>query len=223
MKKIITYIPIISCIFFLFCNQKAERNNSEILKTSIYEDITKKYSLTEENCSFEEFNEAVKNYDSLVIMDGSKFVIKGDSLLVNNNVYISKNTDNDNREIYNYYGYCQPLGMNIININYYEGGEVIMQDNIRKFRLQGIPYISNNQKYLATYFINVYEEESYIDIYQTKEGRINEIIHFTTQDWFPWKLAWKNDVIYLKITKNIWNDEGYYSTDFKYKKLIINN
>ncbi|TWP24648.1 hypothetical protein ETU10_01435 [Apibacter muscae] len=218
MKKIVILFSNFIFLFFLFCNSENKENKINIKD----QEKLNVYSFKEEEISFKEFNIVKKNYDSLIVKNDRRFIKNYDSLKVNNQLYISNLSDNDNMEIYNYYGYWKPLNMDIIKVNYYEDNEIIIQDDKHiVVKLYGIPYINQEKKYFSTYFIDGYNQESYIDLYMIKKNKIKHIYHFVTEKWFPWDLVWNDNAIYLKITDAIWDEKGNYSTNFKYKKLII--
>lgn len=126
------------------------------------------------------------------------------------------------KKIYDYYGYWKPLNKDIITVSYYEDSEVKIQDNKNNtITLQGIPYINKVKTHFTTFYLDYEESKTIIDLYEIKNNHIKHNFSFETEKWIIWDLVWNDNILYIKVTDTIWNEKGFFSTDYQYKKLII--
>ena len=179
-------------------------------------------SFIEKESNAQEFSHMKKIYDPMIEKNDKRFIKKEEYLNVNNKIYTNNLNDNELMKIYDYYGYWKPLNSDIITVSYYEDSEVKIQDNNNNTTtLQAIPYINKAQTHFTTFYIDYEQSKSIIDLYEIENNHIKHISCFETEKWIIWDLAWNDNILYIKVTDTIWNGKGFYSTDYKYKKLII--
>ncbi|MCX8579913.1 hypothetical protein J3U35_10720 [Gilliamella sp. B2717] len=163
-----------------------------------------------------------KIYDPMIEKNDKRFIKTELYLKVNNKTYINDLNDNESMKIHDYYGYWKPLNKDIITVSSYEDSEVKIQDNKNNtITLQGIPYINKAKTHFTTFYLDYEGSKSIIDLYKIKHDHIEHNFCFETEKWIIWDLVWNDNILYIKVTDTIWNEKGSFSTDYKYKKLII--
>ena len=202
-------------IFLLvICSYTTHSEANSLKKLSI--------SFIEKKSNAQEFSHMKKIYDPMIEKNDKRFIKKEEYLNVNNKIYTNNLNDNEFMKIYDYYGYWKPLNRDIITVSYYEDSEVKIQDDKNNtITLQAIPYINKAKTQFTTFYINYEESKSIIDLYEIKNNHIKHIFHFETEKWIIWDLVWNHNILYIKVTHTIWNEKGFFSTDYKYKKLVI--
>ena len=199
---------------FMLCSFTTNSEANSIKKIPI--------SFIEKESNAQEFSHMKKIYDPMIEKNDKRFIKKEEYLNVNNKIYTNNLNDNELMKIYDYYGYWKSLNSDIITVSYYEDSEVKIQDNNNNtITLQAIPYINKAQTHFTTFYIDYEQSKSIIDLYEIENNHIKHISCFETEKWIIWDLAWNDNILYIKVTDTIWNGKGFYSTDYKYKKLII--
>lgn len=209
-------IKYFSLYIFLFmvCSFTANSEANSIKKIPI--------SFIEKESTAQEFSHNKKIYDPMIEKNDKRYIKTKAYLKVNNKTYTNNLNDNESMKIYDYYGYWKPLNSDIITVSYYEDSEVKIQHNKNKtITLQAIPYINKAKTHFTTFYIDYEESKSIIDLYEIKNNHIKHIFCFETEKWIIWDLVWNDNILYIKVTDTIWNEKGFFSTDYKYKKLII--
>ncbi|MCX8662045.1 MULTISPECIES: hypothetical protein [unclassified Gilliamella] len=232
MKYILTILSflVIGCVnsniqgIYSLSNNRVCHEPLKIELTNSETNNLKKFSINfiEKKSNAQEFSHMKKIYDPMIEKNDKRFIKTETYLKVNNKTYINNLNDNESMKIYDYYGYWKPLNKDIIKVSYYEDSEVKIQDNKNNtITLQGIPYINKAQTHFTTFYIDYEQSKSIIDLYEIENNHIKHISCFETEKWIIWDLAWNDNILYIKVTDTIWNEKGFYSTDYKYKKLII--
>lgn len=135
-------------------------------------------------------------------------------------------------------GYNEKLDKHLIHVNYYEGDEYLLIDNLTSEidTLNGYPQYSGNGKNLLSFYSNPYAERQIngkfvsvgdIELHSACNRQLRRI-HTKSYDYIPVAVRWKNNTtVLIKAIPSVSYDT--YSNDpdavtpdaFIYKKIIL--